>query len=132
MSIEAAVLISLDGPIYWHLPANRSGASLPDSRDLWWDGFWANKDTLLGCAHSHPGSGRPAPSWTDITTFAAVEDGLGKRLAWWITTNDYWVVCRWAGPGVHDYTVTPIGPVHPGYVPWLDELIKHSNYNKER
>ena len=85
---EVGVLIDLEGqPIYWHLPEDRSSGALPDSRNLW-DVIWENRDKVSGFAHTHPGYGKPGPSYTDITTFAAIETGLGRRLHWWIATGD--------------------------------------------
>jgi len=101
--IEAGVLVVNGQPVYWHHPEGRTGGSLPDSRSLW-DLLWAlRKADLLGFAHSHPGSGVPGPSHTDLTTFAAVELGLGRRLAWWITSSDHVIELQWCGPGKHDY-----------------------------
>jgi len=107
--MEAGVLVMRAGTsggvhLYWHLPQNRTVASLPDSRDLW-DAFWDNRRELLGFAHSHPGGGIPGPSHTDVTTFAAVEDALGVRLDWWITSDDHVVVCQWVGPDRLNYKV---------------------------
>ena len=106
--IEAGVVIDKRGePMFWHLPEGRSAGSLPDSRTLWdviWDAF--NADTLLGFAHSHPGSGVPGPSYSDVTTFAAVEAALGKRLDWWITSSDHVVLIRWTGPDKISYRAT--------------------------
>ena len=116
--IEAGVVIRMDGrPLHWHLPQGRTGGSLPDSRTLW-DILWDNRDTLLGFAHSHPGSGVPGPSQTDVTTFAAVEAALGHRLDWWITSSDKLIILRWTGPGRHDYGALPVWrePV------WVKEL----------
>lgn len=131
MSIETGVLVGRNGPLYWHLPEGRNGGSLPDSRDLWWDGFWAHRDSLVGFAHSHPGKGVPAPSDTDITTFSAVEKGLGKKIHWWIISNDYWVHCFWSGPGKYDYMTIPLGPLMVEYIPWLGELRDLSNYKEK-
>lgn len=118
MTIEAGVVVGLDGaPIYWHVPAGRTGGSLPDSQELW-DVFWEHKDNLAGFAHTHPGSGVPGPSWTDVTTFAAVESGLADRLVWWIASSDELVKVTWCGPGKHDYRVE-LAPDQPG---WLAEL----------
>ena len=101
--MEAGVLIGGDGkPAFWHLPEGRTGGSLPDSRRLW-DVIWESRGSVRGFAHSHPGSGVPGPSWEDVTTFAAVEGALGRRLTWWITSSDKMVACRWQGPGKHDY-----------------------------
>lgn len=107
--IEAGVVVSGEGPAFWHLPQGRSGGSLPDSRELW-DVLWdLRKEVLLGFAHSHPGSGLPGPSHTDLTTFAAIEAGLGRRLDWWITSSDFAIHLRWIGPDKFDYgqTVVP-------------------------
>jgi hypothetical protein len=85
---EAGVVIDIHGePLHWHLPANRSMGSLPDSRSLW-DVLWNAEmgGVLAGFAHSHPGDGPPHPSHEDLTTFQAIEDGLGRALKWWITS----------------------------------------------
>jgi hypothetical protein len=106
--IEAGAVINKQGhPLFWHLPEGRTAGSLPDSRTLWqvlWDAF--KLDTLLGFAHSHPGSGVPGPSYSDVTTFAAVEAALGKRLDWWITSEDHVVLLRWGGPEKISYRAT--------------------------
>ena len=124
MSIEAGVLVDLNGePIYWHLPADRSGGALPDSRPLW-DVIWENRDRLLGFAHSHPGSGAPGPSYEDVTTFAAIEAALGERLVWWITSADQFVELRWVGPDKLHYRAWP-----RIYEPsWVQRLRDESEY----
>lgn len=120
MTIEAGVVIALDGSvIHWHLPPNRSVGFLPDSRPLW-DVLWDNRERLAGFAHSHPGGGHPGPSWEDITTFAAIESGLGRRLEWWITSSDQMISIHWIGPGKHDYAGTDVDNLH--WVPKLKEL----------
>lgn len=101
--IEAGVVVVDGQPVHWHSPEGRSGGSLPDSRTLW-DVLWIHrKAESLGFAHSHPGSGIPGPSMTDITTFAAIELGLGRRMTWWITSSDRVVELHWKGPGKHEY-----------------------------
>jgi hypothetical protein len=89
--IEAGVVVGRNGePIYWHLPNARTSVYLPDSSELWsvlWNAHTAG--ILEGFAHTHPGSGVPGPSGTDLTTFAAIESGLGKRLKWWILSSDH-------------------------------------------
>lgn len=107
--LETAVVISAHGagvsvPIYWHKPEGRTGGSIPDSTKLW-DILWENRKTILGVAHSHPGSGLPGPSYTDVTTFAPLEAALGVRLDWWITSSTHLVVCRWVGPDRLHYGV---------------------------
>jgi hypothetical protein len=120
---EAAVIIGYDDePIFWHAPADRSVGAIPDSRPFW-DVIWENRDSIAGIAHSHPGGGVPAPSREDITTFAGVEKGLGKRLNWWIATNAIAVVlCRWTGPHKYDYEVLRVGAGSP----WVEELLRIS------
>ena len=107
--IEAGLVLGLPKPgyvnaeiLYRHTPNNSTGGSLPDSKDLW-QVMWDNRDHLLGFAHSHPGGGRPSPSYTDLTTFAAIEAGLGARLVWWIVNGDNVSVVRWCGPGKLEY-----------------------------
>ena len=100
---EAGVVIINDKPLFWHLPQGRTSVSLPDSRELW-DVLWSyRKDPSLGFAHSHPGSGVPVPSQTDLTTFSAIERALGRKLSWWITSSDQVIYLEWAGPGAYDY-----------------------------
>ena len=127
--IEAGVVIDRCGwPAYWHLPPGRTGGSLPDSRPLWdvlWDAFKA--DTLLGFAHSHPGSGVPGPSYSDVTTFAAVEAALGKRLTWWITSSDHVVEIQWAGPDKLSYHSTIVTEAPS----WVVELRRLSQEGQE-
>ena len=92
--LENGVL--LDGnymPIYWHSPNGRTAGSIPDSRTLW-EAFWDNRHNLYAFAHTHPGSGPSlGPSYTDITTFAAIEAALGVRLVWLILNEDNTVAC---------------------------------------
>ncbi len=84
--IEAALVFDREGEtIHWHEPAGRTAGSLPDSRDLW-EVLWEHRDRLGGVAHTHPWDGPASPSGTDLTTFAAVERGLGRRLVWPVVT----------------------------------------------
>ena len=101
--LEAAAVIDITGaPIHWHLPAGRTAVHLPDSRSLW-EVLWESRSRLAGVAHTHPGAGLPVPSWEDLTTFSACEEGLGKRLDWWIATADQVRVFRWVGPTPYRY-----------------------------
>lgn len=123
--IEAGVVVVAGDPVHWHLPVGRSGGSLPDSRQLW-DVLWdLRREEFLGFAHSHPGSGVPGPSWTDITTFAAVELGLGRRLDWWITSSDHVILLGWHGPDKHEYKGHLVGEP-----PWAPLLREHSQEKK--
>ena len=95
--IEAGVLVVDGKPVYWHVPEGRTGGSIPDSRKLW-DMLWLHrKADSLGFAHSHPSAGVPGPSRTDVTTFEAVERGLGLRLIWWITSSDHVILMSYGG-----------------------------------
>lgn len=120
--IEAGVVVDITGkPFYWHLPARRTVMSLPDSRQLW-DVFWEQhtKRNLLGFAHTHPGYGLPGPSWTDITTFAAIESALGRRIWWWILSEDCTIELR-KDPTTQDkYIYSSYEVRHEP--PWANEL----------
>lgn len=119
--IETGVVVTSAGPVYWHLPAGRTGGSLPDSRQLW-DVLWElRKSEVLGFAHSHPGSGIPGPSYTDLTTFAAIELGLGRRMRWWITSADHVILLGWQGPHKLDYAASLVE--EPS---WAAQLRKYS------
>jgi hypothetical protein len=112
--MEAGVLISKNGEAaYWHEPAGRTSGSLPDSPDLW-SVIWELRDHIGGFAHSHPGWGVPGPSQEDVTTFAAVEAALGRRLNWWIISHDKIVLVHHLGKdrGRLDYAVSE--------APWLE------------
>jgi hypothetical protein len=119
--MEAGAVIGSDGEvIFWHSPDGRHGGALPDSRELW-DVLWENRASIRGFAHSHPGSGVPGPSYTDVTTFAAVEAALGRRLTWWITSSDCTSVVQWCGPDKLSYGGVQVIP-EPEWVERLREL----------
>lgn len=101
--LEAAFVFGKTGAVlHWHLPPDRSAAYLPDSADLW-QVLWDNRLVLGGVAHTHPWSGHAGPSGTDLTTFAAVEVGLGQRLVWPVVTLSDIMYLTWVGPGRLDY-----------------------------
>ena len=84
--IETALVFGEHGiTVHWHAPLDRQEGAIPDSRDLWTI-LWENRETIWGVAHTHPWFGEAWPSNTDVTTFSAVERGLGKRLLWPIVT----------------------------------------------
>ena len=115
--IESALVFDAEGAvIYLHEPQGSTAGSLPDSRALW-QVLWAHRDRLGGVAHTHPGAGEPRPSTEDITTFAACEAGLGRRLDWWIASADQAALFRWRGPAKHDY-----GATEAPLPAWLDQL----------
>lgn len=113
--IEVGVLFNRAGePIFWHLPPYRTWSALPDSRKLW-DVIWENRHDLGGFAHSHPGCGVPGPSLTDLTTFVAIEAALGRKLIWWIISEDHAVLCQKL-EGEYVFHASDRKPQ------WLDEL----------
>jgi hypothetical protein len=121
---EAGVLINLEGEVlYWHLPEDRQSVILPDSPTLW-DIIWTNRAYITGFAHSHPGNGWPGPSQMDLTTFKAIEDGIGRNLKWWITSSDHLVVIRRnpdEGEGKPKYLIRKLD-TEPSWVRKLREL----------
>lgn len=120
--MEAGVLLDIDGhPIHWHVPGDRSSVALPDSRVLW-EIIWFNRARVGGFAHTHPGKGIPGPSYTDVTTFSAVELGLGKELIWPILTDDEAVLCRKRDGDTYSYSVMPCRI----NAPWVELLRKLS------
>jgi len=125
MSTEAAVVLNLVGEVlYWHLPKNRGTTYIPDTRTLW-EVLWQYRGNLGAVVHSHPGKGLPGPSGTDITTFAAVEAALGKRIRWGIITYDQLAYFEWKGPGEHDYICTDQQNFDIT-LKWLKDLHTHS------
>jgi hypothetical protein len=95
--IETGIVLNKVGEmIFLHMPPSRTAVSLPDSYILW-EVLWTNKHNISGFAHNHPGEGYPAPSSTDLTTFAAIEAGLGMRLDWWIASEDRVTLIQWNG-----------------------------------
>ncbi|HHO53965.1 MAG TPA: hypothetical protein ENK18_24615 [Deltaproteobacteria bacterium] len=122
--IEVAVVLDRQHrPLHWHEPPDADAAALPDSRDLW-EALWAARAQLSGVAHSHLHRGRPAPSWTDLTTFAACEAGLGVRLSWWIVTLDDASCFTHRGPGRYDYTGRTA--IDQETAAWIAELRRRS------
>lgn len=121
MSIEAAVVIDRDNvPMKWHLPPNRTSVALPDDYGLW-DFIWSRRDEVAGIAHTHPGFGRTSYSYEDVTTFSAIELALGRRLQWWIATEDCLMLAIWAGPGKYEYALHKLAD-EPLWLPRLREL----------
>lgn len=120
--MESAVVLDKNWqPLHWHLPEGRSVGGIPDTPSLW-EILWVNREILLGVAHSHPGGGVPSPSQTDVTTFAAVEAGLGVRLKWPIVTTAAVVICEWVGPDRLQYGVRRVGM---GSL-WVAQLLEYS------
>lgn len=136
--MENAVVIGQDGQgIFWHTPDGRSVAHIPDSQDLW-EYIWENREDVKGIAHSHPGGGIPSPSREDVTTFAAIESALGRRLDWWIISRESAVRFRkneWEGAGRYEYHIDKVvlikEPEHWDLPLWVNKLWKIS-YTESR
>lgn len=125
--LETAVVIGHHGaPLHWHLPPGRGAAFIPDSHILW-RVLWAHRDKVHGVAHTHPGRGEPTPSLEDLTTFAAVEAGLGRRLVWYIATEDRLAAFHHSGPERLAYAATPTAAL-PDTQRWLTTLRARSGY----
>lgn len=124
--METALVFDKWGePIFWHIPADRSQGAIPDSRDLW-QILWENRERLGGVAHTHPWTG---PCWfssTDVTTFAAIEAGLGQRLIWPVVTFSEVGYFEWVGPDRLDYATvgTRRFRIHREHIDRLRDLSK--------
>jgi len=125
--METALVFDREGDtLHWHEPLGRSGGSLPDSRDLW-EVLWEHRSKggtgrLAGVAHTHPWKGQAWASGTDLTTFRAVELGLGELLLWPIVTfTDVLYLC-W-NPVTEEY-VRANSTIH---LRGLEELRARSN-----
>lgn len=82
--IEVALVFDKEGKtICFH--DGQSAGSIVDSRSLW-DILWENRDRLGGVAHTHPWDGEAHYSHTDVTTFRAIDNALGKNLLWPVVT----------------------------------------------
>lgn len=121
MTIEAAALIHANGRevLCWHLPDGRTWASVPDTSELL-QLLVQHRAEMAGTAHSHPGTGVPGPSWTDITTYSVLEKYFGTRFRHWIASMDRMVLVIWCGPDRYDYAVTAIDKAEEP--PWAEEL----------
>lgn len=123
---EALLVIGQDGEIICQHSPLFSSVFIPDSRNLW-EIIWENREKVAGIAHSHPGTGIPFPSREDLTTFAALEAGLGKRLNWWITSKSDCILVNWQGPNTYDYSI-PVNSLNEDKMVWLEELRRISNH----
>jgi hypothetical protein len=124
---EACVVLDRNGqPFHWHLPGDRKACEIPDSRSLW-SVLWENRERLGGVAHSHPWPGVPAPSQTDVTTFAAIEAALGKRLNWWIVSTDKYVLVHYVQTKIKDpYSYVSSEIPWVTQPEWIEELRRAS------
>jgi len=84
----------------WH-DTGATGGFIPDSRPLW-EYMWEHRPAakggtglFAGFAHTHPWSGAASPSQTDVTTFRALEQGLGGLFWWPVVTLTDVLYYRW-------------------------------------
>ncbi len=124
MSVEAAAVVWSDGTASVQEPPGRSSVSIPDTRSLW-DLVFDGRDRVVGIAHTHPGRGYPHPSDEDITTFRAMEKGLGRRIKWWILTSNRSVLFEWSGHGISGYELKRSLPQEEE-PSWMNELRRAS------
>lgn len=84
--IETGVVLDKNGEVlFWHEPPGRTSGSIPDDPDLW-TRIWEARDIIGGHAHTHPWAGPAYPSEEDLTTYLAIERGLGRKLQWYVVT----------------------------------------------
>jgi hypothetical protein len=102
--MEVALVFNIFGEAIWYHNPREGGTYIPDSSDLW-EILWKNRVVLGGVAHTHPWDGPAHPSHTDVTTFSAIEIGLGKKLLWPIVTFTE-VVYFVKNPLINDYVPT--------------------------
>ena len=125
MTREVIVVFDENGKaIYWH-DQDASSGYVPDADDLFYV-LWEHKDHLGGFAHTHPWDGPAAPSGIDLTTYAALEKGLGKHLLWPVVTFTD-LVCVVRNPIFNEGGAmwTLAGPLTIEF-DWIDELRRRS------
>lgn len=141
MSFAEAAIVIIDGrSAFDWTPRGRTAGFLPDGREFW-EFLAEHRDELEGVAHLHPGDGWPVASAEDVTTFDAVERGLGQRLDWWIISSDSGVLYRREGAGYgiergwSGWPVPAFQTRHPEAMPprWVAHLrsLGHVNINTE-
>jgi hypothetical protein len=129
---EALAVLDKKGlALLMQAPSDGSSVAIPDSRTLW-EFIWEHRDEISGIAHTHPGSGIPGPSHEDLTTFRAVEKGLGRILDWWIVTTG-WVTKYNYDPHEKQYMQEILRGVRHRYdeEPWVTEILEWS-YREEK
>lgn len=93
--METALVFGHEGEtLAWHEPNGRHSGGLPDSAALW-RFIEANIPNIGGVAHTHPWIGPARPSFTDVTTFRAIERGIGRVLVWPIFTFTDALYIQW-------------------------------------
>ena len=124
MAHEVVMVFDKDGQaLYW---SDGHSAAVEDSRSLW-DVLWEHREHLGGVAHTHPWPGPTGPSGTDLTTFAAIEAGLGKRLLWPIVTPTHVYMVSFDGEAKKYIAVlaSDKGSVWDKYFPMKPEWVRN-------
>lgn len=98
--IEVAMVFTKEGKMIYLQPGSSAG-SVADSCRLW-DEIWENRKIVGGVAHTHPWTGTTHPSYEDVTTFRAIEAGLGELLLWPIITFTHVNYFSWHDQGELD------------------------------
>lgn len=120
--IEVAMVFDKEGrPIFWPSTGTETSGSIPDDRSLW-DYIWENRERIGGVAHTHPWSGEAHPSHTDLTTYAAIEAGLGKRLCWPVVTMTEVRYFGYADPAQDYEEYTPEFAVNEAWLHGINEM----------
>lgn len=110
--LELGAIIGPDGVLSWHQPSGRSVGAIPSTTSDPDGGLWARlkahdqEGRLVGFDHLHPGRGQVTPSPCDLSTFFAIENGLGRALRWQIVNADSAVAvlsARRCRAEIHEY-----------------------------
>lgn len=118
--IEVAMVFTKEGKMIYLQPGSSAG-SVADSCRLW-DEIWENRKIVGGVAHTHPWTGTTRPSYEDVTTFRAIEAGLGELLLWPIITFTHVNYFSYIKPGYEEIA----------YVDFRDESHWHRLINTLR
>ncbi len=82
---EVCFLLGKDDSVLW-ADASTSPVALPDSRARW-EQIWRLREDIVEIAHTHPQGGLKFSN-EDLTTMAALDAALGRRLRYAIVTPD--------------------------------------------
>ncbi len=126
--MEVGVLLGPNNSVlHWRIPEH-SSVAIPDNRDFW-NIIWENREIVTGFAHTHPGSGVPGPSYTDKTTFAAIEAALAKHLNWFILSSDSQVLCLFDNEkGEYGTSIITVELNNSVDLPWMSKRRELSQY----
>jgi len=116
--LEMVLVFDTEGrAIFWKGPKGSFEGYVQDS-ELLWDRIWSARDRIGGVAHTHPWAGEAHPSYIDVTTFEAIERGLGQRLLWPIVTMTEVGYFHWNLARGYERTKSPF----EGNPWWIDNV----------